>query len=84
MKPKDIIGLVFALALLVGVSYYFISQGKPQSHVDASQVEVVTALSGNLDSNGLLNSVESKYKVRDYKVPVNINSGLGNSAPFSQ
>jgi hypothetical protein len=83
MKKNDIIALVFALILVVGVGYYFISQNKPKTTAAAgtSQVEVAPTIASSLDPDDTLNKMSSTYNVQDYKQPVVI-TGLGNPAPF--
>ena len=85
MKKKDLIALVLALVLLVGVGYYFLSQNSSKTSSatsTSSQVEVAPVIPDQLDPNGTLAKLGTTYKVQDYKQPVNL-SGLGNPAPFS-
>jgi hypothetical protein len=87
MKPKDIIGLVIALAFLGTALFMLLGQNKsgPKgASANASQVEVVPVIDAKLDPNNLFEKLETGYKVRDYKQPIDLTTGLGNPAPFSQ
>jgi hypothetical protein len=85
MKKNDLIALVFALVLLVGVGYYFLSHNgsstTSSTASDNSQVEVAPNIPADVDPSGTLGKMSSTYKVQDYKQTVNLN-GLGNTAPF--
>lgn len=84
MKKQDVIALIFALVLLVGVGYYFLSQNSHKTTAAGSgtQVEVAPVIPNQLDPRGTLDKLSSTYKVRDFKQAVNL-TGLGNPAPFS-
>ena len=84
MKKNDLIALVIALAALVGVGYYYISQNTHSTSTTASaasQVEVAPTIADTIDPDNTLSQLDTTYKVRDYKQPVVI-TGLGNPAPF--
>jgi len=86
MKKNDLIALIFALVLLVGVGYYYISQNSSPSttaSVTAVQVEVAPTIPPDLDPSHVLDNLGSTYKVQDFKQAVNLN-GLGNNSPFGQ
>ena len=84
MKKNDLIALIFALVLLVGAGYYFISQNGPKATATtstATQVDVAPTIPDKLDGSGTVSQLTTTYNVRDYKQPLNL-SGLGNSTPF--
>jgi hypothetical protein len=85
MKKNDLIALIFALVLLVGVGYYYISQNSRPSGsttTTAVQVEVAPVIPPTLDPNQVLSNLANTYKVQDFKQTPNL-TGLGNNAPFS-
>jgi len=85
MKKNDLIALIFALVLLVGVGYYFLSQSSKSSAgatAVATQVEVAPVIPANLDPDQVLNNMSGTYKVQDFKQTPNL-SGLGNTSPFT-
>lgn len=86
MKTKDIVSLVFALIFLgvVGVIGYGQFGPKHIAKADTNFVEVVPVISNSVDPSGVLDKLDSKYRVRDFKLPVDVKSGLGNAAPFSK
>lgn len=85
MKPKELIGLVVALVVIVAAGAVLLGQNKPRTaNLAANQYEVVPVISAQLDSQHLLDNLDTKYKVHDYKLPISLDSGLGNPAPFGQ
>lgn len=86
MKPKDIIGLVIAVGFLFGAGYLLLNQNKPKGAAASkgTQVEIVEPISSQFDPNGLFAKLDTTYKVRDFKQPVDSSTGLSNPAPFGQ
>ena len=87
MKTKDLLGLVFAVVLLAVVGYIFYStqvHHQSAAATSAKQSEVVPVLSDKLDGGNTIAAMTSTYKVRDYKVPVDLTTGLGNTNLFGQ
>lgn len=86
MKPKDIIGLIIALVFLGGALFLLLGQNKPKASnkSTASQVELVTPISAQLDPNGVLDKLDIVYHVTDYKRPIDLSTGLGNPVPFGR
>jgi hypothetical protein len=83
MKRNDLIALIFALVLLVGVGYFFLNQNKSPTATASTgkEVEVAPVIPSDIDPDGTITKMSKTYKVQDYKQPLNL-TGLGNSAPF--
>jgi hypothetical protein len=88
MKTKDIIGIIFAVVLISGVGFVFYSTQVPHkpnaAALSAKQAEVVPVISDKLDGGNTLPAMITTYHVRDYKLPVDLSAGLGNTNPFGQ
>ena len=88
MKTKDLLGLVFAVVLIAGAGYLFYTTQSPHkanaAAVSAKQAEVVPVISDKLDGSNTLTAMTTTYHVRDYKLPVDLTTGLGNTNPFGQ
>jgi hypothetical protein len=82
MKTKDIVYLVLAGLIFVtaGILAYGSLAGKQSSGV---QVEVVVPISAEYDQSAL-SKLTDPAVAKDFSIPVDLSSGLGNPAPFGQ
>jgi hypothetical protein len=85
MKTKDIVSLVIALVIFLIAGYVAYTQllSNPSSSKQEVKVEVVGAITEEFDS-AALTMLRNPDKVRDYTVPLDLQTGLGNSAVFGQ
>lgn len=83
MKRKDAIYLAITAVLVAASGVIVYSQLSPAKSKAprSAKVEVVVPITPQYDSNAL-GQVSNPNKVKDFSVPVDLNSGIGNTRPF--
>lgn len=85
MKTKDLISLVVAVVILLVAGYIVLTQlmPKPQGSANGVEVEVVGEIKPNFDEQALT-LLSDAEKTRDFSVPVDLTTGLNNTAVFGK
>ncbi len=83
MKKRDIFFLLLAAVILVVAGYLGYSQLAPKRGATTNGVEVekIGTMPSVMDADGVA-TLRDPAKVRDYYAPVDLTSGLNNTAPF--
>lgn len=87
MKTKEIIALgAFAVVMAVVAILLLNNSSSGQAKTRSAQIEVVQPITAeyNDDARNILLQKDSSRPVEDFLPPVDVNQGLGNSAPFTQ
>jgi hypothetical protein len=85
VKTKDLMLLVVAAIIFIVCGYVAYTQLTPKKSAAAAvvQVPVVGSIPAQMDAGGM-SWINDTSKVQDYDTPINISSGLNNTAPFGQ
>ena len=84
MKTKDIVYILLAVAILLVAGYIAFTQLVPKTaSAKKVQVEVVGSISPDFDQ-AALTQLSDGTKIRDFSVPLDLSSGLGNKDIFGQ
>lgn len=85
MKSKDMVMLVVAAVIFLVCGYVAYTQLSPKKSntSKAVQVEVIGSIPSQMDASGA-SWLNDTSKVQDYDSPINLTSGLNNTAPFGQ
>jgi hypothetical protein len=84
MKTRDVVYMLLAVVILLVAGYLGYTQLVPQKQgAKTVQVEVVGPISESYDDNALARITDGS-KVRDFSVPMDLSTGLNNTAPFGQ
>lgn len=85
MKTKDLMALVVAVLILLVAGYIVMTQilPKPASSSQGTQVEVVGEIKPGFDQ-AALTQLSDASNIRDYSVPLDLQTGLNNAAVFGQ
>jgi hypothetical protein len=82
MKKRDIFFLLLAAVILGVAGYLGYSQLAPKrATANGVEVEKVGVIPSSMDADGVA-TLRDPAKVRDYYAPVDLSSGLNNTAPF--
>jgi flagellar basal body-associated protein FliL len=84
MKRRDVVLLVLAMIIFVVAGYLAVANLLPkQTAKKTVKVEVVGSIPSELDSTSLT-SLTDTTKSKDFTVPIDLSTGLGNQAVFGQ
>lgn len=85
IKRKDLIYIVITaivIIVVIIVGYGELNQGKAGSNSNTT-VEVVKPIGSQLNTK-TLDHLRNEKDATDFSLPVDLNSGVGNPAPFKQ
>jgi hypothetical protein len=85
MKPKDIAVLIVSVIIFLVAGYIAYTQLVPHknSASDGTEVEIVGVIPTTLDQSELDRLLDTSI-TNDFTPVMDLNSGLGNNAPFGQ
>ncbi len=83
MKTKDIVALGLAGIIITVVGVLLVGKFSGGSQHKRAQVEVVDPVESGFDDTAKRQLVNSAA-ARDFSVPIDLRSGLGNVNPFGQ
>ena len=88
MKRRDIVIMIVAAIIFLVAGYLVYTQIAPKGSATGAasqgvQVDVVGAIAPDFDSSALA-TLQDGSKVRNFAVPVDLTTGLGNQAIFGR
>lgn len=83
MKSNDIVSLLFAGVVVTFMGILLVGRFGGSAEKTKVEVEVIQPFEADFDEAGK-SQLSDNAAARDFSVPIDLNSGLGNTNPFGQ